>query len=273
LADIRGRSAVQHGLEIEDWAFWSPESRIPMRWREHWEKPGARPLDAKVPDDAIPAAQRRRMSALSKLAVQVALEASGGAAADFLVFASQHGELSRTRELLANIVAGVELSPAAFSQSVHNTSAGLYTIVGKSHAPASSVAAGASTFPYGWLEAEAFLVGSPGCRALLVAYDEALPAEYRAYSSQTQCTYGVALLLRLAARGGLTLATTAPGGDEKLPLAPLFAAWWQSAEPSLRLETDPSPRPETEPSLRLDAEPSLRLTADGQGWLWSRAAV
>jgi hypothetical protein len=256
---------VHYGLEIEDWAFWSPESRIPQQWREHWEKPGARPHDAKVPDDAIPAPQRRRMSALSKLAVQVGLEASRGAAADFLVFASQHGELTRTRDLLANIVAGVELSPAAFSQSVHNTSAGLYTIVANSHAPASSVAAGASTFPYGWLEAEAFLVDSPGRRALLVAYDDALPAEYRAYSSQTQCTYGVAFMLRLAAGAGLTLGTTKPGRDEKLPLAPLFAAWWESTSPSLRLDTNPS--------RQLEAEPSLRLTADGQGWLWSRAAA
>jgi hypothetical protein len=240
---------VQHHLEIEDWAFWSPESRVPMQWREHWEQPGARPHEADVPGDAIPATHRRRMSALSKLAVQVALEASHGAAADFLVFASQHGELNRTRELLANIVAGVELSPAAFSQSVHNTSAGLYTIIGKSHAPASSVAAGANTFPYGWLEAEAFLVESRGRRALLVAYDDALPPEYRAYSGQLQCTYGAAFMLRLASRGGLTLQTAEPGPrDEALPLAPSFAAWWTSTEPS------------------------LRLTADGQGWVWSRRA-
>jgi hypothetical protein len=238
---------VPHGLEIEDWAFWSPESRTPTQWREHWEKPGARPHDTKVPDDAIPAAQRRRMSALSKLAVQVALEASRGAAADFLVFASQHGELNRTRELLANIVAGVELSPTAFSQSVHNTSAGLFTIVGNSRAPASSVAAGASTFPYGWLEAEAFLVEQPGRRALLVVYDEALPAEYRAYSRAVPCTYGAAFMLRLASRGGLTLEMTEPEQpDDPLPLAPSFAAWWTTSEPS------------------------LRRTADAQGWLWKR---
>jgi hypothetical protein len=242
-------SAVQHALEIEDWAFWSPESRVPAQWREHWDQPDARPGDAPVPDGAIPAMHRRRMSALSKLAVQVALEASREAAADFLVFASQHGELRRTCELLANIVAGVELSPAAFSQSVHNTSAGLYTIVGKSHAAASSVAAGANTFPYGWLEAEAFLVEARGRRALLVAYDDALPSEYRAYSNQVQCTYGAAFMLRLASRGGLTLETADPGPrDETLPLAPSFAAWWGSPEPS------------------------LRLTADGQGWVWTRRA-
>jgi hypothetical protein len=242
---------VQHGLEIETWAFWTPESRIPTQWHEHWEQPGARPKHAKVPDDAIPPAQRRRMSALSKLAVQVALEASRGATADFLVFASQHGELNRTCELLANIVAGVELSPTAFSQTVHNTSAGLYTIVAKSRAPASSVAAGANTFPYAWLEAEAFLVEGPTSRhALLVAYDEALPAPYRAYSQAAPCTYGVAFMLRLAASGGLTLETTEPGSaDERLPLAPLLAAWWESAERS------------------------LRITADGQGWLWRRTSA
>jgi hypothetical protein len=220
-----------------------------MQWRDHWDEPGARAHETKPPDDAIPAAHRRRMSALSKLAVQVALEASAGAAPDFLVFASQHGELNRTCELLANIVAGVELSPTAFSQSVHNTSAGLYTIVAKNHAPASSVAAGAGTFPYGWLEAEAFLVDNPRCRALLVTYDEVLPAQYRPYSEQVQCTYAVAFMLRYAADAGLTLESTGRGGaDDRLPLAPLFAAWWQSGEPS------------------------IELTAGGEGWLWKRRA-
>ena len=62
-------------------------------------------------------------------------------------------------------------------------------------------------------------------------------------------------------------------GDEKLPLAPLFAAWWQSTDPSSRLEANAGLRLEADPSLRLEAQPSLRLTADGQGWLWSRAAA
>ncbi len=106
-----------------------------------------------------------------------------------------------------------------------------------------------------------------------MAYDDALPAEYCGYSSQTQCTYGVAFMLRLAGRAGLTLGTTQPGPDERLPLAPLFAAWWQSTDPSSRLEANAGLRVEADPSLRLATQPSLRLTADGQGWLWSRAAA
>jgi hypothetical protein len=238
---------LRRGLEIEDWAFWSPEGRVPAQWLAHWQSGDASPGSASPPDGAIPAALRRRMSALSKLAVQLALEASRDAAADFLVFASQHGELGRTRELLDNIVAGVELSPAAFSHSVHNTSAGLYTIVRGSRAPASSVAAGAGTFAYGWLEAEAFLIEHPSRRALLVAYEDALPTEYRPYSKQVQCTYAAAFMLRGARERGLTLESVEPAAaDDALPLAPLFAAWWQSAEPR------------------------IRLTADREGWLFAR---
>ena len=66
------------------------------------------------------------MSSLSKLAVQIALEAAGDSKPDFLVFCSQHGDLTRLREMLRDIASGVELSPTAFSQSVHNASAGLY---------------------------------------------------------------------------------------------------------------------------------------------------
>ncbi len=237
---------MQHGLEIEDWAFWSPESRIPMDWCRHWRAPNAGPLEGQPPDDLVPPVHRRRMSVLSKLAVQVALEASRRATPDFLVFASQHGELARTRELLSSLVAGTELSPASFSQSVHNTSAGLYTIAAKSRAPASSIAAGASTFAYGWIEAEAYLAANRGRRALLVTYDEPLSPEYRPYSPQTPCMYAAAFLLRPAERNGVVLEDAEPGAEEALPLAPQFAAWWSTGEPS------------------------LTLTADGRGWQWRR---
>jgi 3-oxoacyl-(acyl-carrier-protein) synthase len=228
------------GLEIERWSFWSPETRSPSQWR-------GLPMAADdIPEGAIPAAHRRRMSTMSKLAVQVALEAANGSRPDFLVFCSQHGEMERTSALLANIASREELSPTAFSQSVHNASAGLYTIVTQTHAPASAVASGASTFAYGWLEAEAYLVHNPLRRALLVGYDDLLPEEYLPYSTQTRCVYAVALALRLADRDGVGLKSVPADTDELRPLAPLFMAWWCSGE-----ET-------------------LRITADGQGWEWKR---
>lgn len=241
-----GRRIVKYGLEIENWAFWSPESRVPAEWRDHWSQPAAGPRQTKAPDDAIPAVHRRRMSGLSKIAVQVAIEASRRSPAEFLVFCSQHGELIRTHELLGQIVAGIELSPAAFSQSVHNTSAGLYTIVTQNHAPASSLASGASTFAYGWLEAEGFLLDNPSGRALLVTYEDVLPEAYRPFSKQRQCMYAVGLMLRRSEHGGLTLESAEAEDDEPLPLAPLFMAWW------------------------LSSADEVHMTADGQGWTWRR---
>jgi hypothetical protein len=189
------------------------------------------------------------MSTLAQLAVQIGLEAADGSTPDFLVFCSQHGELTRLREMLRDIVRGVELSPTAFSQSVHNASAGLYTIIAGSSAPMISLASGASTFASGWLEAEGFLVEHPEAQVLLVTYDEPLPAEYAGYSPQTQCQYALGLLLRNGGDRGLILREAPAERDEPLPLAPLFIAW------------------------AVSDDSALRVTADGQGWIWSRPAV
>jgi len=238
---------MEPGLQIEEWTFWSPEARAPAEWLAHWSRPGAAPGQAKIPDDAIPGAQRRRMSSLSKLGVQAALEVTRDARPDFLVFCSQHGELVRTQELLRDIVAGEELSPTAFSQSVHNTGAGLYSIAAETQAPATSLASGPSTFAYGWLEAEGYLLENPTRRALLVACEDPLPEVYRPFSRQVQCTYAVGLLLRLAERAGLALAFgSTDAEDDRLPFAPSFMAWWVSGART------------------------LSLTGDGQRWVWSR---
>src|SRR5215471_1629244 len=241
---------MRRGLEIEEWAFWSPESGTPAEWLAHWRRSGVGPAEARIPDEAIPSAHRRRMSSLSKLAVQSALEVSRRTQPDFMVFGSQHGELVRTQELLRNIVAGEELSPAAFSQSVHNTGAGLYSIAAQTRAPASSVASGPGTFAYGWLEAEGYLVENPERLALLVSCEDPLPEEYRPFSTQVQCTYAVGLLLKLARGGGIGLAfESCDAADDALPFAPSFLAWW------------------------LSSAPALALTADRQRWVWSRDAA
>ena len=187
------------------------------------------------------------MSNLSKMAVQVALEAARDTRPDFLVFCSQHGELERTRSLLSAIVSRAELSPTSFSQSVHNASAGLFTIITASHAPATSLAAGPGTFPYGWIEAEAFLTAHPDKLVLLVGCDEELASEYRPYTRQHQRSHAVALLLRAAASEGIELETGEPSAEESAaPVAPLFMAW------------------------ALSTKPALSLTAGGQGWHWRR---
>jgi hypothetical protein len=189
------------------------------------------------------------MSSLARLAVHTAVETAGESMPEFLVFCSQHGDLQRLREMLRSISTGVELSPTAFSQSVHNASAGLYTILSRCSSPMSSLASGGSTFASGWLEAEGFLVEHPASQVLLVIFDEALPPEYLPYSAEAPCEYALGLLLRTATERGFSLQSAPVGPDETLPMAPLFMAWV------------------------LSTDDSMRITADGQGWIWSRATA
>ncbi len=78
------------------------------------------------------------MSEVSKLAVQVAMDITVEENIDYIIFTSQHGELKTTLELLVSCAKGEPLSPTAFSQSVHNTASGLFTITTKRETPSTS---------------------------------------------------------------------------------------------------------------------------------------
>lgn len=242
---VPGMSAMPN-IEVERWSFWSPESGEPAQWASYWQRNDATPVDGNPRVEQIPPMQRRRMSRLAKMALNIALEVIGDTNVDYSVFCSRHGEIVRTREILASIVSAIEISPTAFAQSVHNTSSGLFTITASSTAPSMSMAAGANTFAYGWLEAQAYLAGNPDHRVLLVDFDEIIPEEFRGYSSDVSCDHALAMLLRTATGDGVHLGRNAATDDSHLPQGPQFLAWLQSNAAS------------------------LSLAAEGQGWRWER---
>jgi hypothetical protein len=233
-------------IDIENWSFWSPESSDPSLWLKHWQRPGAEPGEDALRLDLIPAMQRRRMSRLAKMALSTALEVAADQRIDYSVFCSQHGEIVRTLGILDAISTHTEISPAAFAQSVHNTSSGLFTIISASHAPSMSIASGANTFAYAWLEAQAYISLNPKHRVLLVDFDEALPEVFQAYSTGTAGDHSVALMLRATKSDGISLSHSADAGNEHLPQGPRFLAWLQSGARD------------------------LSMVADGQGWRWAR---
>jgi hypothetical protein len=73
-----------------------------------------------------------------------------------------------------------------------------------------------------------------------------LPVEYQPYSRRVQRSFALALLLRVAPAGGITLRESHAGTEELLPITPLFMAW------------------------AVSTDLVLRLTVDGQGWEWQR---
>ncbi|MFM4703269.1 beta-ketoacyl synthase chain length factor [Aeromonas bivalvium] len=160
------------------------------QWAESGVWPGAAPLPA---TPLLPMMMARRLSAGSRLAVQLGLTMLARYSVDSAVFVSRHGELARSMSLLQGLAAGKALSPTDFSMSVHNTAAGICSIQGKATLAMSSLAAGEASLMAGLTEAVANL-GAGQRRVLLVAFEGEIPAFHHPWLAQTP-PHAVALVL------------------------------------------------------------------------------
>ncbi|MEB3767071.1 beta-ketoacyl synthase chain length factor [Acinetobacter sp. MD2] len=125
----------------------------------------------------IPAIQRRRLSALAKLALNSAVQALQTHQVDYIVWVSCFGDEQKTIGILQDILQGHAPSPTQFSTSVHNAIAGLYSILFQDATPSTSLSAG---WADAMLEAYAFLKTQPNLgKALVVYYDAPLPDMYK----------------------------------------------------------------------------------------------
>ena len=133
--------------------------------------------------DCLPAAERRRATPATRLALDVALEALGphDSAQTTSIFTSSGGEAGVTHGLfLALCEAHPQLSPTAFHQSVHNTAAGYFGIASGSHQPSDSLCAFDDSLGAGFAES-ALRVELGETDVLLVAFDLAPPFPIRAH--------------------------------------------------------------------------------------------
>jgi len=93
------------------------------------------------------------------------------------VFASRHGEYPRTYSIIEGLAEQELPSPAAFSQSVHNTAAGLWSIAAECAAPSITIASGEATLYSGFFEAASLSEEITG-PVLFVYSDVPLPSRY-----------------------------------------------------------------------------------------------
>jgi hypothetical protein len=172
----------------------------------HWTIPVGRwsswPATASAAPDIgfIEPIVRRRLSTLSKVALKVAHDCVAQDAVR-VVFASRHGELRRTTDILRSISAGEPVSPTAFSLSVLNAMTGLFGIARADRSAASAISAGAQTLGYGLLEAHAQYATQPDAPLLLVYADEPADAAYGTIEDEVQGG-AIAILLDLQAATG-----------------------------------------------------------------------
>ncbi|MBA1149000.1 beta-ketoacyl synthase chain length factor, partial [Ectothiorhodospiraceae bacterium WFHF3C12] len=159
----------------------------------------------KLAPQRLTAAERRRATGVTKLAITAAGQAMGDAPAAEVpaVFASSEGDLTTTDALCRTMTAEPPwASPMRFHNAVHNAAVGYWSIAEGVQANTTSVCAWDASFAAGLLEAASQIAADGVAECLLVAYDE--PAPEPLYS-QRPLANPCAVALRLAAGRGLSL--------------------------------------------------------------------
>lgn len=186
--DMRGTCSIAR------WAAWAPDVHDPSDW-PRWVQGDCMHLGCREPDvHFIPPLLRRRLDPLGRMALHVAWPCARDHEALPLVFASRHGSLERTVQLLEDLILEAPLSPTAFSLSVHNSIAGLFSICRTDRSPSTALAAGEHTLGAGLLEGIGMLADGAG-KVLVVYADEAIPPEYQPFVGGSNQPFAVGLLL------------------------------------------------------------------------------
>lgn len=131
------------------------------------------------PPALLPAAERRRSGAITKLTLAVGMEAISAAGLEaaslHTVFAASGGD-GDTCHAICEMLASTDrqISPTRFHNSVHNAAAGYWSIATGAMAPSSVLSACDASFGAGLLEALA-QVTSDNVRSVLLACDTPYP--------------------------------------------------------------------------------------------------
>ena len=138
----------------------------------------------------VPPMERRRLTLLERAALSVAWKVYPHGEQIPVVFASRWGEISTTLKLMRQMHDEGEMSPAGFSNSVHNAAPGHLSLLTKNKAPYTAISAGAETYEMGMLEASTY----PG-KVLFVYAEESTPEMYRPHFPDVKRAHSVAVLL------------------------------------------------------------------------------
>jgi hypothetical protein len=186
---------------VARWHAWAPGADTAASWSCWLSGTLAADPDAQPDVSQLPPLLRRRLDRLGRMALHTAWSCLDDMEAAEFVFASRHGALRRTVDLLIALAHDEPLSPTLFSVSVHNGTAGLYSIARRDHRASTAIAAGRDTLGMGLLEGAAMVAA--GTSQVLVCYaDDCLPLPYvtaPGAASDACAPFSISLLLKPAA--------------------------------------------------------------------------
>lgn len=245
-------------LSVRRWSAWAPGVYGLDQWHE-WAAGERQFCNDEQPDVSfVPPLLRRRLSKETRMAFRVAEDCLQGLeAAPAYVFCSRYGEFTRTLELLSELAKEEPLSASAFSMSVHNTAAGLYSINRGDKGASSSLASGEMTMETAFVDAWSCLRAGDAPYVLLVYFDAPLPDLYRRSDRADAHPLSVAMLLSLSNNGQ---------NDPEMKLA------WDTK--GLVSDQDDGAGGSALGVIRLllDAGPPVETISPRLSWIWSRSA-
>ena len=206
----------------------------------HWSAQGDVPLPELA---AIDAKQRRRLSPLAKLslAARQALEQEVDLVlTDHILWCSSYGDEHKTLAIMQDIARDEAPSPTAFATSVHNATAGLYSMLYQDDVATTSMNVGHTEFGNALWYAHALLQTHAANQVLLVCADQPLPDVYA--QQDLQQAYAMACVLcrpeehhpaNLHISASEQLMQSLPSQAQ----AVRFAEFWQSDATTLHMDT------------------------------------
>ena len=190
---------------------------------------------------SVPKMLRRRLSPLARIVFCAASQCIGENEQLPTVFSSTHGELAKSFKMMEMIETGEDISPTAFSLSVHNAISGLFSMAYKNKTQSTVVAPGEEGIAAAFIEAAGLLQEGEE-DVLIVLYDEPLVEFYPSAPFQLSAEDSCAVALNISKTGeGIPLRFSCLpkiGGDGEQPLqVPLLIRFLAEGQTKLIVHT------------------------------------
>jgi len=229
---------MEFSIRVSDWQAAAPGLSSRQDWQTWADSPRPiNPSDSLRKCQHLPMMMARRLSAGSRVAVDLGLELIQKHRVDALVYSSRHGELEKNYRILETLHKQAEQSPTVFAMSVHNAAVGTTTISGKAELTSTAIAAGRDSFQQALIECY-LLLADGYSRVLLVDYDSSVPDFYLSHLPKNLPNYPYALGLVLEA--GKDICCQSLNSTESLhpdmPQSLAFLAAWLKQSKAFTLD-------------------------------------
>lgn len=223
---------TRHLCYLWGWSAWAPNLPENEDWIRYFQEGSLSETTVSKPKCAeAPAMMRRRFSMPTRMAFETACRVCKDAAVDpastQLFYGSANGEIATLGVLLSQLTDREELSPTAFSNTVHHVPTGHIAMVKKHKGLSRTMSAFEETFSMLCLDMICKLAAVPQKPALLLIADEALNPPFDQMLKPPIFPYGAALLFgkepNSASGPALTLEYDPLRKDESPQDEPTFA--------------------------------------------------